>query len=114
MLVNKELLKKFYEVCEIKPIERPKYFGFYEIIDDKAYPLFTEERFVKLLCMLWKEQIDMNFDGEAIDLEALTLLRETIYPEVLLTVWTETWPIRMESDVFNTICYEARQIFKGE
>lgn len=114
MKINKELLKKFYDITEVKYVERPKYYGFYEIIDGHAYPCFTSERFVKLLNMLWKEQMDMNFDGEAIDLESLTLLREIVYPEVLLTVWTETWSIRMESDVFNTICYEARKIFKEE
>lgn len=114
MKINKTLLKKFYDVIEVKCIERPKYYGFYEILDGRAYPWFTPERFVKLLNVLWREQIDMNFDGEYMDLESLIHLRGMIYPEVLLTSWVDKWAISMEPDVFNTICYEARKIFKEE
>lgn len=114
MNINKSLLKKFYEVIEVEPIERPKYFGFYEIIEGKVYPQFTSEKFVKLLNILWKERVDMNFDGEHADFESLIHLRGTLYPEVLLTSWTEKWTFLMEPYVFNTICYEARRIFKEE
>ena len=111
MLIDKELLKQFYETYEVKPIEMPKYFGFYEIIDNKAYPAFTPERFIKLLNMLWKEQVDMNFDYDC-DLETLIMYRGQTYPERIITDLIENAPIHYEDEMYNSIRYYVKDIFK--
>lgn len=111
MLIDKELLKRFYEIYQVKAIEMPKYFGFYEIIDNKAYPAFTSERFIKLLNMLWKEQVDMNFDHDC-DLETLIMYRGETYPERVIMDLVENAPIHYEDQMYNNIRYYVKDIFK--
>ena len=111
-MINKQLLKEFYKTYEVPPIERPQYFGFYEIIDDKAFVQFTPEKFVKLLNMLWKLQIDMNFDHDC-DLETLIEYRNQTYIERVITDLVEKAPIYYEDDIFNNIKFYVKDIFKA-
>lgn len=80
MNINKNILKSFYQYYDIKPIDRPKYFEFYEIIDSKTYPKLTQEKFLQILEVLWKEQIDLNFDDEC-DFEQLIEYRNQSFQE---------------------------------
>ena len=111
-MIEKTLLKEFYNVYEIPNIERPKYFGFFEILDGKCYPKITPEIFIKILNVLWKEQIDMNVDNEP-DLETLIHYRNMTYQDRVIQEMTESFPIRLENDIFEHIRYEVQQIFKG-
>ena len=79
-MIDKNLLRNFYKQYEIDNIELPKmsYWGFYEVIDEKCYPKITPEIFIKILNVLWKEQIDMNMDNDC-DLEQFIEYRGQTY-----------------------------------
>lgn len=111
-MINTLILKEFYETFGIKPIELPKcmYFGFYEIIDEKCYPKLTMEIFIKILNILWKEQIDMNVDNES-DLESLISYRRQTYQDRVIQ-WLVESSIYLDTDKYNSIEYEIRQLFK--
>jgi len=109
-MINKNLLKIFYETYDIPPIDRPKYFNFYDIINDRCYPKFTQERFLKILEVLWKEQIDMNFDNDC-DLEQLIEYRNQSFEERVVE-WLKKSGIYLDIDKQNHLEYYIKEIFK--
>ena len=113
MNINKNLLKIFYETYDIQPLTIPKsYFQFYEVIDSKMYPALSQEKFLQILEVLWKEQIDMNFDNEC-DLEQLIEYRQQSFHERVIE-WLTTSGIYLDTDKQNHIEYYIKQIFKEE
>lgn len=111
-MIDKNLLRHFYKQYEIDNIELPKttYWGFYEIIDEKCYPKITPEIFIKILNILWKEQIDMNVDNEP-DLETLISYREQTYQDRVIQ-WLIDAGIYLDTDTYNHIEYEIKQLLK--
>lgn len=111
-MIDKTLLKEFYTQFEIPNITKPKYYGFYEIIDGKCYPKITPEIFIKILNVLWKEQIDMNVDNNP-DLEDLIHYRNMTYQDRVIQ-WLIDSFIHLDTNLYNSVDYEVKQIFKGE
>lgn len=110
--LDKQILKQFYETYEIEPVDRPDYFSLYEIIEDKAYPKFTTEKFCQLLTVCWHNNLDMNFDRDnAWDTEEMIYRREMSYEQSVLKSFAEDFPIQLHPDTFNTIFYEVNIIF---
>lgn len=112
-MITKDLLKAFYKQYEIEPIDLPKmeYWGFYEVIGEKCYPKLTPEIFIKILNVLWKEQIDMNVDNDC-DLEQLINYRGQTYQNRVIQ-WLVDAGIYLDTDVYNHIDYEIKQLLKG-